>query len=197
MKRGPAKILPEWSYRVQAEEISRSPTRLSIVANENERSAVARRLGLLSLDALKADIELARDRKEHVVHVTGKLYAELVQECVVSLEPVKTKIEEEFEGWFADNENTVSFVKARQDRLREKTGIDIPMLDEQEDPDPIIDGMIDIGELTVQHLSLAVPRYPHKEGADCVPGDKTLEVEEDKSEIRKNPFAALRDWKSR
>jgi len=48
--------------------------------------------------------------------------------------------------------------------------------------------------LCVQHLILAIPPYPRKEGAEHPIGDDSYEPDKD-SPLRKNPFEALKDWK--
>ncbi len=193
-KRTP-RIIPEWHYPVPAEEIGRSVTRFAIEAGEEEKESIARRLAIVRIELLHADISMSRDQNDHIIHICGTLTAEVIQECVVTLEPVSARIEEKFEGWFADNEKTVSFEKARRDRLKLKAGIDVPILEENEDPEPIVDGIIDIGELVVQNLSLLLPVYPHSEGVVFEQSDEDKENQK-KSELRKNPFSALKDWKS-
>jgi hypothetical protein len=42
----------------------------------------------------------------------------------------------------------------------------MPFLDESEDPEPVIDGKIDAGELVAQYLSLAIDPYPRLEGEE-------------------------------
>jgi uncharacterized metal-binding protein YceD (DUF177 family) len=118
----------------------------------------------------------------------------MTQNCVVSLEPFELQLSEEFEGWFADKDNTVSFAAAKKEREVVKPHAEVEILDEKEDPEAIIDGVIDLGEFTAQHISLAIPPYPHKEGVHYEVGDDEFQVDE-KSPLRKNPFEALKNWK--
>lgn len=197
MKRKDPKIVSEWSFMIPVDEVGRKPVHYKIEAGREERKEIARRLGLIELKELRAEFDLIRDGLEHVIHATGRFYADIIQACVVTLDPVECEVEDTFDGWFADTEKTVSFSRARRDRLKDKRGVDTPVLEEYEDPEPLMDGMVDAGELVVQNLSLAMPHYPHKEGAeleDYAVGEVQLEK---KSNLRKNPFAALREWKSR
>ena len=82
----------------------------------------------------------------------------------MSLEAFETELSEDVEGWFADKENRVSFAAAKKEREVVKSHAEVEILDEKEDPEAIIDGVIDLGEFTAQHISLAIPPYPHKEG---------------------------------
>ena len=70
-----------------------------------------------------------------------------------------------------------------------------PIINEQEDPEKIIGGKIDLGEVVTQHLSLAIDPYPHKEGVKYEYGDD--EPEKVPEAFKNNPFAALKDWKSK
>jgi uncharacterized metal-binding protein YceD (DUF177 family) len=127
-------------------------------------------------------------------HVSGKFNALVVQECVVTLEPVETSLSEPVEGYFADKEKAVSFAAAKRAREGSKNQGEVEILEESDDPEPLHNGMIDLGELVVQHLSLALPPYPHKEGVTYEMGDERFALDE-KSPLKKNPFEALKDWK--
>ena len=185
---------PEWSHMLEVDSIT-DGMKLTIAPDEQERAALSQRIGVISLDSLSADITVHQPTGNAVIHVEGKLKAKVTQKCVVTLEPIETDIQEGFEAWFADSESTVSFAKARQERLLQKGHAEIPILKENEDPEPVIDGKIDLGELVTQYLLLAINPYPHAEGAHYEKGDDTESREP--SDMRKNPFAALKNWKDR
>src|SRR5947199_9140120 len=69
--------------------------RLDLTADEDERSAIARRLGLGALSCLEAHAALSRDGE--VVRARGRLAAALEQSCVVTNAPVPAHIHEPFE----------------------------------------------------------------------------------------------------
>ena len=164
-------------------------------ADERARVDLARRLDIEALEALTADLSVS-PAKGGVVHVHGQLRAKILQNCVVTLDPLRSTIEEEVEGWFSDEEQMVSFAKIRKEKQTRKAHAEVEILDESEDPEPIVNGKIDLGELVTQHLSLAIDPYPHKEGV-------AYEYTQEKasagkgSEIRRNPFEALKDWKEK
>lgn len=195
----------EWSYMIRIDEIGNKPFSLTIEADDEEKEFVARRLGISKIKNLSADISIYRTRENsNIFHVSGKLTAFVIQQCVVTLEDIENTIEEEFDGWFTDQERTLSFMKAKRERLKSRTGADLPIQDEHEDPEEIHNGMIDIGELTVQHLSLALPQYPHgdQEIISNNPNSQLISDESDnkskeESLLRKNPFASLKNWKER
>ena len=192
-------IPPEWSHLIDSEDIDATPQKLEISAGEEERALLARRLDVMALDSLRADVNVVREKGSMIVHVSGILKAKITQSCVVTNDPVESDIEEKFEGWFADPAQAVSFAKARRDRLIETGQGDFPVLSEQEDPEAIIDGQIDLGELVTQYLSLAIDPYPHAQGARYEVGEAGDDDDEARQggDIGKNPFAALKDWKEK
>ena len=184
---------PEWSVLVDAQTVTTTPQKTRIAASEEERKALCARLGLNNISSLSADVTLYRE-KGSVIHVNGLMKANVMQACSITTDPVQTQIEETFEGWFADQDRIVMLAKARHERLGRMTDSEIPILDESEDPEPLVNGMIDIGELVVQHLSLAVDSFPRRRGledaeiVDVSAGDPAALV-------RRNPFEALKNWK--
>jgi uncharacterized metal-binding protein YceD (DUF177 family) len=193
MPKTPKPLPPEWSFFVDAEKIGASPHVISIHPNDAERKALAQRLGIKALDSLQAEISFIREPGKMTVHAEGSFEADVTQECVISRKPVKNRVNETFKAWFADKAKALSFARARQDKLLEKGNTEMPVLDESEDPEPIVEGKIDAGELVAQYLSLAIDPYPHAEGVAYDLGD---EGEKGPKPGFTNPFAALKDWKA-
>jgi hypothetical protein len=185
-----AEPAPEWSFMVDADKVGSSDLKLSLKPNEEERKNLARRLGIKTLESLEADLSFAREAG--TIHVTGTLRADVKQECVVSGKPCPDHITEEFEAWYADKDKTVSLAKARHEKQVHKGGIETPILSEAEDPEPLIEGKIDAGELITQYLSLSINPYPHAEGVEYEHGDDAPPPPK-----LDNPFAALKDWKGK
>lgn len=194
-----APLNPEWSYPVAVEDIPSTGLRLTLAPKAEEKEAIAERLGILTLGALSADLELSREKGGHVIHVVGRFTADITQECVVSLEPVTSHIDDAFDAWFADHSQVIPFAKAQHEMLSKKEMVDLPMLEEEEDPEPIVDGKIDLGEVVVQYLSLAVNPYPHKDGVDYENNwggpTKLAATGSGGPRLSANPFAALKNWR--
>ena len=187
----------EWCVLVEVDHVlSGKPYQRKIVADERERKDLARRMQIESIDSVEADLTLTRAENSRNIHVTGTLKADLAQLCVVSLEPVPEHIDAVIEAWFVDESDTVSFNRFKKDRQK-ATGREAEMKEEQDDPEVILDGQIDIGELAAQHLSLNLNPYPHKDGIEYTgPAvDDVLKAETPSS--MKNPFAALKEWKDK
>lgn len=190
----PTHTLPEWSYLIPEERAGVEITDLTISPAAEEAQALCQRLNLVTLDGLSAQMKIERLSGGMVVHVKGRLTAHVVQSCVVSLEPVETDIDETFEGWFANQDNTVILAKAR--RARQNADGEAPILEEKDDPEPIVNGHIDLGELATQYLSLALDPYPRAPGVGTgEEGDVAAYSDAPGADLRRNPFAALKDWK--
>ncbi len=184
----------EWSHFFNIGDIEKGRAELSISPSEEECEDIARRVDVLGIKDVKADLVVTRESGSAIYNVIGNFSAIVTQECVITLEPIETKISEPVEGWYADKQSAVSFAAAKREREGIKTQGEIEILDESEDPEAIIDDVIDVGELVTQHISLAIPPYPHKEGVEFEITDDKFKLNEN-SPLRKNPFEALKDWK--
>lgn len=167
-------MTPEFSRPVEVGKIPARGMEMSITANAKECTALARRLGVLELRSLAAGLEL-QHAESGMIAATGEFTAEAVQQCVVTLEPVPVRIRARLNGLFVP-ENSLP---AEDDRA-EITDI------LAEEPEPIVNGMIDLGELAVQHLALALDPYPRKPGAAV-----DFQPPSEEAERHQNPFSGL------
>lgn len=153
-----AQPAPEFSRIVRADHVHRDERLVqTIEATETERQALADRFELEAIGALTATITLRSVRGGQMVRVEGSLEADVVQTCVVTLDPVPAHVSERFGALFAPE----SLVP------EESLEVDIdPNLDDEDLPEPMVNNRIDIGELVAQHLSLALDPYPRAEGVD-------------------------------
>lgn len=184
----------EWVHLIDADDVAGEIVRVSITPDKEVRKNLVRRLGILSVDSLKADLELQREQGGMVVHIKGNILATLQQACVVSLDPIETKVNESFEAWFSDAEQAVALAKVKHDKQVKANG-ETKILDEHEDPEAVVDGQINLGEVVTQHLLLAIDLYPHKEGLVYEYGDD--QPQKIPEAFKNNPFAKLKDWKSK
>lgn len=148
----------------------------TIEASEAERRAIADALGLVAVDSLSADLTLTRDGKG-VVDLDGRVRAEIVQSCVVSLDPVPQSIDEPIAMRF------VAAQDAEPERAMGEVRIDP---DEEDPPEVVVGPSIDLGPAVLEHFVLAIDPYPRAPGA-ALP-DNPAEAPPDS---RDSPFAAL------
>lgn len=171
-----AEATNEFSRIVSPDRLGGGPVSESLEASDAERDAVARRLGILSVDRLAAQATI-KSVGGRLFRVQGRWEAELQQACVVTLEPVAQSLSGDFEASFEPDDG-----RARYDEG------DVLIDPEAADPAEILpeDG-IDLGELVVQELSVALDPYPRAPGAEVPAEYQPPEVEEDEG-----PFAALK-----
>ncbi|AWK86865.1 YceD family protein [Azospirillum thermophilum] len=175
---------PEFSRIVSAEMVRRADLTETIEATEAERRALAERFELEGIGRLTATVRLRAVRGGQMIRVSGSLEADVVQTCVVTLDPVPAHVSESFEALFAP------------ETMIEDEGLEIdidPTVADEDSPEPMVNGRIDIGELTAQHLSLGLDPYPRAPGIDFEGYDEGEEEEEQPvAEPEKpNPFAVL------
>ncbi|MBL1148334.1 MAG: DUF177 domain-containing protein [Pseudomonadota bacterium] len=118
-----------------------------IKATEGDCKELAARLHILEIADVQAKLTLKRVRK-HMIELSGKLSCEAVQECVVTLEPVKTVIDTEFDITFSEEEQELA-----EDTLMPDLALE-----------PVEGDVIDLGEIVAQQISIALPDYPRAEG---------------------------------
>jgi hypothetical protein len=188
MKNLPAE--QEWSHKVAAADIPAAGLKIEIEADERQRRDVARRLKVESVEGLAASFKVTRAAGSALISVTGSVAGRVTQLCVSTGKPVVSEVYEEFDAYYTDRDSTVSFIKARHERLGRMGDAEVQILEEHDDPEPLTEeGEIDLGELAVQYLSLAVEPYPRAEEAKNAPETTVKEPETHR------PFEALKNWK--
>ena len=181
---------PEWSRKVAVDKLGQKPSKTILEASEQECRDLARRLRVEGIEKLSGEIILQRQPGGHVIAATGTVKATVRQLCVTTLKPLSNKITADIEAWFSDEAQAVTLNKARRERATQRADTEVQMLEEGEDPETVdADGMLDLGELAAQFLSLAVDPFPRS--AAAAGGETELPAAG-----RPNPFAALKDWKT-
>ena len=178
---------PEFFRPVAADRVGRDGLGLAIEANAEERAALARRFGLVSLDALSAQCRL-RLVAGGMIELTASFDAQVVQECVVTLEPVPAAVHGTFDQRYALSPAVLrSFAVADDEEFDP---------DADDPPEALQEGAIDLGEAIAQHLSVTLDPYPRAPGVNFVAiaeeeGDATQKRREQDLVERPNPFATL------
>ena len=172
-------ITPEFSRPVSVLDLEDGDfAKHTIEADEHECRALARRFAVAEVESVQADIVLAREGRQVVARTD--LSAKVEQTCVVSLRPMKVQIRESFERVF-DPDVRLS------GEFDETIDLD---LDGEDPPDPLVDDMIDLGEMVAEQLGLSLDPYPRLEGATVDPRYVGQGGPE-----RDNPFAVLKGLK--
>jgi len=156
----------EFSRPVPLDQITERQKILEISANPAERQALAERFGLLGLDRLEATVRLTRSGVFY--RLDAEWQADVVQACVVTLEPVTSHLAERLVERYGPTESDE---------------IEIDLDPSADAPEALEGNSIDIGEAVAQAMSLALDPYPRKPGAK-------IEVPEE-NQAKEGPFAAL------
>ena len=169
---------PPLSRLYAVSELRDNGHEIVIVANSGELAGLAALNGLPAIARLDAGFRVAK-RGRHGLTIKGQVRARVTQTCVVSLEPFETDIDESFDVRFEPQ-------KPKRD-VPVADAVDFASLPEDDPPDLIVDGRVDLGALAGEYLALGLDPYPRKPGAvfDAQAAGAAAEKE--------SPFAQLRD----
>lgn len=141
---------------------------VDLQADAATRAGLVEEFGLIDLPALRLEGKLIPERGEGW-RLDGRLVADVVQACVVSLQPVPAHLEE-----------AVSRIWSPHVAPPEAGG-EVEMGDDALEP---LGQTIDLGAVMAEELSLALPPYPRAPGV-------ALPEEEAPEEETRRPFAGL------
>ena len=161
----------DFAHRLPLNQI-RDGERIEMSADEGERTKVAERLGLRSLDRFEAHATL--ERKGEIVRARGRLKAVLGQSCVVTGEPVEAHADEPFDIYFLP------------EPASGQTEEEVELI--ESDCDVVFhDGSaIDLGGAIADTLALSLDPYPRSAGAEAALKEAGV-----LSDAEAGPFAAL------
>jgi len=165
-----------FSRVVRVDALPREGQNVTIEATPAEREALASFLELPAVAALTATLTLEPQGRDGA-RVTGSVHGECTRTCVVSLDPFQATMDEAVDVRFAPEARTDSRSPAHRETRAAS-------LEEEDEPDPLIDGKIDIGALAAEFFALGLDPYPRKPGVTFDPPPEPHDEE--------NPFAALR-----
>jgi len=170
-----------WRVPVAVAQIPETGLHRDIEADQAIRNAVADVGGLREVLSLQASFDVTPVRGGRF-HVAGRVRARIGQTCVVTLEEMETDIDEPVDLIFAPPEQ-IPQMAALADEA-EAGDEETP-----DPPEPIENGLIDLGRVATDALYLAVDPYPRKPGAVFDPVVEAADPED-------HPFAALKALKA-
>lgn len=163
------------SFRA-AELAQNSATPFELRTNAEQNTAIAGELGLLDLRKLRFVGRIkASGQSDWILNAT--LGATVVQPCSVTLEPVTTRIDTTVERMFLKEIEVYEGeeeVEMPEDERTERLG-----------------QWIDVEAVMIEALSLALPEYPRKDGADLGQAIFTEEGAAPMTDEAARPFAGL------
>lgn len=147
-------------------------------ADASERAGLAQKLGLVTLDALHAQYRV-HSLAGGGWRLSGTVAANVVQSCVITLEPLPSAIDDEF---------AVEFWRD----LDEPEGGEDKTVLEGADVEPLEGDTIPVGRIVFETLSAALDPYPRKQGAAFDWQDEKAAQSENS-----NPFSVLARFKDK
>jgi Large ribosomal RNA subunit accumulation protein YceD len=166
-----------WSVPVIVAQIPDTGLHCEIEADQVTRHAMADIADLREILSASASFDL-RLEKAGRVHVAGRVRARIGQICVVSLDPIENDIDEAIDLILAPAEQIPQLAALVEEAAESDAEIPDP-------PEPIVDGVIDLGRLATDALFLGIDPYPRKPGAVFEPVIEPADPED-------HPFAALK-----
>lgn len=166
-----------WRVPVTVAQIPETGLHSDFEADQSARKAMAALAGLREVISAKASLDVS-PKGGGRFHVTGRVLARVGQNCVVTLDPVENDINEEIDLVFAPPQQIPDLSELVDEAGETETEIPDP-------PEPIVNGVIDLGRLATDALFLGIDPYPRRPGAVFQPPVEAADPEA-------HPFAALK-----
>jgi hypothetical protein len=146
---------PPWSLRIALAEVPEEGLHVALEADSEVRNTLARTANLRDLSRLEASFDLRR-KGANVLQITGEVIATIGQNCVVTLEPIEQNLHEPVD---------VTFSPAAAGTLADGAGEASFDMTDNETPEPLVGGYVDLGVIATEYFLLGIDPYPRKEGA--------------------------------
>lgn len=173
-------------FAVNVARIPQGGLAIDFVADEKQRLALAERLGILSVRRLSARLAARHWRAEGIA-IEGRINAEVEQESVVTLAPVRQVIDDPFQMTFVPDDSAMA-------RLARPDEIELQIDPEAEDPPEMFFGsVIDLGPYLSEAVALGLDPYPRERDAVFTPVDTDPEP----PEAEPSPFSVLVDLQAK
>lgn len=135
-------------------EVPETGRHLDFTAPEQTRAAIVRLADLVDVPRLEASFDLTRQGHDGL-RVSGRVVATVVQNCVVTLEPVESALDETID---------LTFVPPGEAAGAKPKAVAYQAIDGEDPPEVLHDGVVDLGAVATEFLLLGIDPYPRKEG---------------------------------
>ncbi len=169
-----------WRVPIAVAQIPDTGLHRDIQADADTRHAMAEVAELREVLSAHASLDVTPQSGGRF-HVTGHVRARIGQTCVVTLDPIENELDEPIDLIFAPPEQIPELADLVDEAAESDTEIPDP-------PEPIDNGIIDLGRLATDALFLAIDPYPRKPDAVFEPVVEAADPED-------HPFAALKALK--
>lgn len=166
--------------RIPVGRVSASGLPIDFDAGAADLERIANDLSLTAMRRLSGSLTATPWQKAGV-HVTGTLKTTVVQESVVTLEPIETDYDVDFDMIFVPEHSRLAPKKAD---FEDELFVDP---EGEEPPEPFSSDHIDLGPYVEEQLVLAIDPYPRREGESF----QTIDTDPEPEAGKKSPFADL------
>ena len=167
---------------IRAGALPKDGLNVAIDADRSQCDTLARDHGLYNVGFLEARLSVG-PRKRAGARVRGRVRAQITQQCVVTLEPIGSVIEEEIDLMLLPEHNA----PAKPEPVAREVIFDP---DSEDDPETFRHGKIDVGAIAEEFFTLAIEPYPRSDDAVLAFGDQGVPGDE-----KQSPFAKLAELK--
>jgi hypothetical protein len=159
---------PAFARPLKIAEVPPEGLEIDIVADDAERAALSAHNGLVAIPALAARLRIRRWRGDGLA-VEGELRAVVRQTCVLTMDEFDAEIITPVEMRFAPERPPAQPRRTRGPRPEEVADTAALTIGLDDDPpDPLVGGAVDLGAIVSEFLTLALDPYPRKAGAQFV-----------------------------
>jgi uncharacterized metal-binding protein YceD (DUF177 family) len=144
-----------WSVPVALADIPETGREFNLTADQPARAAIATTAGIMALPRLGASFEVTRHGGG--LRVVGRVSATVTQNCVVTLEPLDSEIDEAVDLIFAAPAEAPAAAEAKASAVHD--------IDAGEPPETLREGAVDLGAIATEFLILGIDPYPRKPDA--------------------------------
>jgi len=168
----------DFSYPLKIDDLSQNEQHYRLSANKLQLAELKAILQVENVKQFEADIALKLSRKNHRLDIKGEVLAILELQSVLSLEIFEREYIVPFAYWY-DTSLTYQDIK----------DLDAGINDEV--PEIIENGEIDLGQIAIEQLALVMEDYPKMEGEIFAFQSEF----DDETTSAAHPFAALKKLK--
>jgi uncharacterized metal-binding protein YceD (DUF177 family) len=160
--------------------VSNQPVEVVLTPGEAERSAIAKWLGIGALEGLTATVQVSRSQTDRYAY-DARFEADVVQACVVTLEPVRSHLKGEFSREFLIGPKLPAGFAHTAKSHEVSTLAD-------DEPEVLSNPFVDLAAPVLEELSLALDPYPKAPGV-------VFEGQGQEEPAVTSPFAVLESLK--
>jgi Large ribosomal RNA subunit accumulation protein YceD len=166
-----------WSDPVVVAQLPDVGLHRDLEAGPAVRAAMAELAGLREILSASASLNVT-PMSGGRVHVAGRVRARIGQTCVVTLDPIENDLDEAIDLIFAPPEQIPELATLVEEAA--ESDVEVP-----DPPEPIENGVIDLGRVATDALFLGVDPYPRKQ-------DAVFDLPVVEADPEDHPFAALK-----